>query len=123
MFLETYDCVLCNDQSEETIEHLFISCPFAIQAWHSINLQVNSDLQPLQNLEFLKNQINQSFFMEVIIIFCWAIWMTRNNLIFRQIPPSIQSYKHIFKTEFLWLLCRANRKYFPNIQEWIDNLV
>lgn len=62
MNLESYECVLCNQHAEESIEHLFIACPFAQQAWQSINLQVNADLQPIQNLELLKNQINQSFF-------------------------------------------------------------
>jgi hypothetical protein len=123
MNLECYECVLCNQQTEESIEHLFIGCPFAVQAWHSINLDVNSDLLPLQNLELLRIQINESFFMEVIILLCWAIWMCRNNFIFRQIPPSTQNCKFIFKTEFNLLLCRARRKYFPKIQEWLDNLL
>jgi hypothetical protein len=32
MELESFNCVLCNAQAEETIEHLFIDCPFAAQA-------------------------------------------------------------------------------------------
>ncbi|EES18608.2 hypothetical protein SORBI_3009G220900 [Sorghum bicolor] len=122
MDLENYNCVLCSEQTEESIEHLFISCQFASEAWQSINLSVNSGMQPLQNLEFLRAQINQSFFMEIIILFCWAIWMSRNNYVFRDIPPSVQGCKTIFRAEFLWLLCRVKSKYFPRIQEWIDNL-
>jgi len=123
MDLESYSCVLCNGQVEETIEHLFLDCPFAFAAWQSINLTVNSGIQPLQNIELLKAQINQSFFMEIIILFSWAIWMSRNNCIFKGVPPSIQGCKRIFKSEFLWLLRRAKKKYFPKIQEWIDNFV
>ena len=69
MELESYNCVLCSEQAEETIEHLFIDCPFAMDAWQSINLTVFAGTQPLQNLELLKTQINQSFFMEIIILF------------------------------------------------------
>lgn len=122
MNLDSYECVLCPHHAEESIEHLFIACPFAQQAWQSINLQVRADLHPVQNLESLKNQINQKNFMEVIILLCWAIWMSRNNLIFRQMPPSIQNCKAIFKAEFNLLICRARSKYFPRIQQWIDNL-
>lgn len=100
MELENYHCVLCTKQHEESIEHLFLSCPFAAEAWNSINLNVDADLLPIQNLDFLREQINQSFFMEIIILFCWAIWMSRNNLIFRQVPPSVQSCRLIFKSEF-----------------------
>lgn len=64
MELDNYNCVLCNEQAEETIEHLFILCPFASEAWQSINLNVNPEVQPLQNLEILRAQINQNFFMD-----------------------------------------------------------
>jgi len=77
---------------------------FASEAWENINLIVNPDLQPLQNLEILRAHINQDFFMEIIILFCWAIWMSRNNFIFSELPPSIQGCKRIFKSKFLWLL-------------------
>jgi len=117
MELESIHCVLCTEQPDETIEHLFTNCPFVVAAWNSINLNVRADFQLIQNLELLKDQINQSFFMEIILLLCWAIWMTRNNLIFRQIPPSVQNCKLIFMTEFHWLLCRAKRSYFPKIQE------
>ena len=108
------------DKWKETIEHLFISCPFASECWSLINLQVNQNLNPLQNLEWLRLQRKQKFFMEIIILFCWAIWM--NNFIFRQIPPSTQGCKNIFRIELELMLCRSKKKYFPKIQEWINPL-
>lgn len=122
MELENFNCVLCNRQAEEIIEHLFIQCPFASQCWNSIGLGVDYRLPPLQNLELLRMQINRKFFMEIIILHCWAIWLCRNNSIFRMLPHSIQGCKDIFKLEFELLLCRAKKKYFPKIQEWITNL-
>jgi hypothetical protein len=83
-------------------------------------LKIDQELSPVENLEWLWAQINQAFFMQIIILFCWAIWMTRNSLIFKQIQPSVQECKGIFKQELVNLLCRAKRKYFPKIQEWID---
>ena len=69
--------------TEETVEHLFINCTFAQDCWRLINLSVDPTANPFLNLERLKNQLNQPFFMEVIILLSWAIWMTRNNKIFQ----------------------------------------
>lgn len=35
---ENFNCVLCNRQTEETIEHLFIDCPFAALCWNATGL-------------------------------------------------------------------------------------
>jgi len=72
-------------------------------------------------VRWLRAQINQKFFMEIIILLCWAIWMSRYNLIFRK-TPSTQGCKAIFKNEIQLMLCRAKEKYFPKIQEWINHL-
>lgn len=34
MTLDSYACVLCNANVEETMEHLFLSCPFVIACWN-----------------------------------------------------------------------------------------
>uniref|UniRef100_A0A8R7TS57 Reverse transcriptase zinc-binding domain-containing protein n=1 Tax=Triticum urartu TaxID=4572 RepID=A0A8R7TS57_TRIUA len=36
MFLNLYECALCNDKTEETSLHLFWDCPFSMQCWNSI---------------------------------------------------------------------------------------
>lgn len=36
MYLESYNCVLCSDQVEETALHLFWDCPFALNCWNEI---------------------------------------------------------------------------------------
>ena len=49
MVLEDYECAVCGTGLEETVEHLFLKCPFAIQCWASLNIVIN--LQHLQILE------------------------------------------------------------------------
>jgi hypothetical protein len=73
MEMEDYNCVLCNEQAEGTVEHLFINCTFAEDCWRIINLSVDPTSNPLLNLEHLKDQLNRPFFMEVIILLSWAI--------------------------------------------------
>jgi len=65
------------------------------RAWQSINLSVNSGMQPMQNLEFLRAQINQSFFMESIILFCWAIWMSRDTQISHLLFKGVKQFSEL----------------------------
>jgi hypothetical protein len=48
--------------------------------------------------------------MEIIILLSWAIWMTRNNKIFKQINASLQGCKTLFLLEMDVLLLRAKKK-------------
>ena len=34
--LDDYNCVLCNSRCEETLFHLFFSCPFSQDCWNSV---------------------------------------------------------------------------------------
>ena len=58
MELESFNCVLCSSQTKESIEHLFISCPFATQSWTSLNLHIDQSRSPLENLESFRAQIS-----------------------------------------------------------------
>ena len=55
----------------------------------------------------LRSQLNKPFFIEIIILGSWAIWMSRNNKIFRQIDASFHSGKVLFLSEMDALLLRA----------------
>jgi hypothetical protein len=122
MVLQDYTCVLCNGAIEESQTHLFLQCPFAMQCWGSINLQVQQHLDPFQNLQSFKDQLSEPFFMEVIVLMAWTIWKSRNDLIFRQIVPNLTIAKQNFNAECQLLLLRAKRSYFPKIEQWIANL-
>ena len=111
MILQDYNCVLCNATVEESLNHLFLDCPFAAQCWAMINVQVSQQLNPFQNLQSFKVQLGVPFFIEIIILMCWAIWKARNDLIFRQENPSIPLAKSNFRDEFQLLLLRAKRSY------------
>jgi hypothetical protein len=82
--LMSYDCVLCSLSQEETVGHLFLACPFAQACWSLINLTPAS-ADPGLVINSFKDQLNISFFMDIVIILSWSIWMARNDLIFRGI--------------------------------------
>jgi hypothetical protein len=109
--------------TEETMDHLFLECSFARECWGLIGLTVISSPDPLQRFESFRNQIANNFFMEIIIIMCWSIWSVRNDAIFRGIPICRLRGLEIFKFNFKQLLWRAEKKYFPMIDSWIEQLV
>lgn len=83
MHLDNYACVLCVSLDEETVTHLFADCPFARMCWDSINVEIPLNCSFPELVPLIRNQLNSQFFMETIIIFCWALWTARNGLIFR----------------------------------------
>lgn len=123
MLLQDYSCPLCNGTLDESSTHLCLECPFAYQCWTWINLQPDSNLDPFQNLQSFRNQMRAPFFMEVIILMCWAICKARNDAIFCQIAPTLQNLKIDFKVELQLLLLRAKKSYSPRFNQWIANLV
>lgn len=122
MTLPNFNYVLCNGSIEESLIHLFLDCPFAIQCWAWINVQVEQSADPFQNLDNFKVQLQVPFFMEIIVLMSWTIWKIRNDMIFRQENPSFQAAKDFFKSELQYLLLRVRRKFIPGFTQWIANL-
>lgn len=122
MLLQDYICPLCSSTEDESSNHLFLECPFAFQCWIWINLQPDPSIDPFQNLQSFKNQLQAPFFMEIIILMCWVIWKARNDAIFRQSAPNIQNLKMDFRVELQLLMLRAKRSYSPRFDQWITSL-
>jgi hypothetical protein len=120
--LPSYDCVLCNLQTEETLEHLFLLCPFAVDCWHLLQLIV-PQVNPFDILSSFRNHLNVVFFMDIIILMCWSIWMTRNDFIFRGQQPIVQETKVRFKLEFTLVIHRAKERLKHHMSSWLEALV
>lgn len=93
MHLADYSCVLCDSKEDESVEHLFLRCPFALECWQILLLHIPQILTPFQILDDLKQQIQKPFFMEIIILMVWSIWQTRNGYIFKQQQIELASIK------------------------------
>ena len=121
MILQSHECVLCNQHSRETLEHLFLTCPFATQFWASLGLLVPVFQEHVQVVSSFRRQLNIPFFMEIIILGCWGIWMSRNDFIFRQLTPSVQGGQGILKKELALATHRAKNSIKEQFQAWINN--
>jgi len=76
---------------------------------------------PFVTLESLKLQLEVSFFMDVIIVMSWCIWMQRNDLIFKGVQPSPESYFQYFVSCLSYL--RAKSRYKAPMSTWLEALV
>jgi hypothetical protein len=120
MHLEDYTCALCHSQTEETWQHLFLFCPLTQACWLSLGFILPNDDNIFNLLEHLRTQLQVRFFMEIIVTILWSIWEIRNDAIFTNIEPTVQSFRRIFKREFAWVILRAKASYQPSISQWIE---
>ena len=70
----------------------------------------------------LKYQINSQFFMETIIMTCWAIWTARNELIFIENGTSRDDHITIFFKELNHIRFRLKQDQQPQFDSWINHL-
>ena len=75
-------CVLCDSDEEETIDHLFFTCPFATQCWNRLGFTWDNTLNLGDRIVQARNTHNMQFFMEASMIAAWELWKMRNDKIF-----------------------------------------
>jgi hypothetical protein len=96
---EGYNCVLCHNDREETVEHLFFTCPSSVTRWFALGISWNEDANIHEKLHLAPLDFMYPFFMEIVMIGAWCIWNERNALIFNGKVPSLHSWKAAFKKE------------------------
>ena len=80
-------CSFCN--AEETVEHLFISCPFAKLIWRVVFCTYNIT-PPVSVSNMFGNWLNgvdkktKARIRIGVSAICWSIWNCRNNLVFNR---------------------------------------
>jgi hypothetical protein len=99
MILDNYSCVLCSQNTEETLYHLFFLCPFSIACWGPINIVWNTNLAPEDMIKEAYLSSNKRFFREVMILACWCIWTHRSSIIFYHQTSSIIRWLQCFKDD------------------------
>ncbi|KAJ3685462.1 hypothetical protein LUZ61_014626 [Rhynchospora tenuis] len=105
-------CKLCQNPAVETAEHLFFKCPMAVQLftdltriWGSLQLRTGTSL--LDTLQCSFQRIGKENFTAVIFATAlYALWIERNNRIFRDKTRSMFQIKE-------WVITEA-RSYFKH---------
>ncbi|KAJ4771274.1 RNA-directed DNA polymerase (reverse transcriptase)-related family protein [Rhynchospora pubera] len=100
-------CVLCSSANLETAPHLFSICPFAVQIWQKLKLLFPplsaaylGDLQSLWE-HFLQYSCSgrDNNLAILTLTALWAIWLERNNRIFKQQRRTVDSISHWIVTQ------------------------
>jgi hypothetical protein len=110
--------VLCSQNIEESVHHLFLQCEFAKQCWEFIEVGIPPDSEFPDCMFFLRDAGHFQFYMEAIILICWAIWTTRNAFIFYDIQPDLMASRRVFQKEIKLLTQRVSARSSQAFDQW-----
>lgn len=113
LYLPYYNCVFCALNVEEDLVHLLFHCPFSMACWYSLHVLVLNSDNVSTIIEGIKDQLRLPFFLEIIVTMCWAIWIMRNDIIFKNLAHSVFRCKAVFRREFAIVKLRAKASYHP----------
>lgn len=75
--LQKYTCVLCQQGIEETLQR-FLAMPLCSGMLGSA-LSRPIGLSAMDALQYIKDYLNLPFALEIIILACWSLWITRKQ--------------------------------------------
>ena len=90
---------MCNTGADETIEHLFFTCPLARQCWTLINFNWNLSLNMEDRIKDAKHRNSQHFFTWTALIAAWELWKIRDDKIFGRHDVCINRWVTNFKSQ------------------------
>ncbi|KAF8695310.1 hypothetical protein HU200_037536 [Digitaria exilis] len=93
--------------TEETLLHLFLTCPFSLQCWQTIGIHWDSTLSVTEMVLQARQLFGLPSFREIVLIASWCIWTHRNSIIFDGAFVSLERRKSSFKDEIGLVLHRA----------------
>jgi hypothetical protein len=115
-------CVLCPTRTYEDRFHLFFECNFSQRVWNYLQIDWSQAQDIQSSLSAARQQFNQPFFMEVVILACWNIWKQRNGKFFRGDRPMFLGWKRNFMHDISMLGHRIKKKHYSSLMACIGKL-
>lgn len=116
-------CVMCNDQVEEDIQHLFFDCPFAVLCWQKIGFGWQFDVDFHGTFQRTRAASQIPYFMEIFVIAIWEIRNIRNGKIFDGKGVSLNLWALKFKEQILRHLHRVREDNRQTIMQWLESVL
>jgi hypothetical protein len=120
--IDSKSCILCDDQVEETMMHLFFECDFSQTFWWKIGEEWNLDFDLINMIIDAKNRSSNLFFKEALMCGCWSIWNERNGIIFDGKHRDLNHCYSFFKSSVGMIRHRVKPSLKEGMQNWLDTL-
>ena len=115
--------VLCDQQVEEDISHLFFGCGFAQSCWQRIGFNWTNIDDIHDRLATTQAQMHLPFFMEAFIIAARELWNHRNGIIFDGDSVSVQAWAVRFRQQLLLQLNRFREESQHLVSQWLESVL
>jgi hypothetical protein len=113
-------------QLKDTSLQYYVTCTYSFTAILLANAGIYWEylLRRLPSfVSTLRMRLQSQFFMVVVILMCWSIWNSRNDLIFKNIRPQVQVCKGNFINEIKLVVHRVKPSLLPSFELWLQNLI
>ena len=119
---DVLDCLLCGQNTEETVNHMIFTCPFSRACWEKVDIHWPTSQSRLDLLDQTNRDDSRPFFMEIFLIAAWSLWKERNNKHFRRINPSTTSWLTRFKEDFSLLQHRVKESQKASVIAYCNSI-
>ncbi|KAJ1275329.1 hypothetical protein BS78_05G127700 [Paspalum vaginatum] len=115
-------CLMCNSQSEETINHLFFECEFPKQCWAKLHISWVHSSEVQERIQCTLQASTLPYFHEISIIAMWELWKLRNRKVFDSEAPLVRLWILRFKEEVSFQSLRIKESSRPAALSWLQSL-
>ena len=95
------NCVLCDSDVREYLDHPFFGCDLAKECWQSIGLTWDLSRNSRDHIMMAMGSLHHPNFMEIFASAAWNIWKEHNNFIFKGVEPSLNAWRCRAKQDLL----------------------
>ncbi|KAF8742584.1 hypothetical protein HU200_013586 [Digitaria exilis] len=81
MYLDSYHRVLCVENVDDDVTHLFFLCPFSSACWTYLDINWDTTLDFQTIMLRARESFGSDIFREVIIMSTCALWTHRNSIL------------------------------------------
>lgn len=122
MHFDSYNCVLCMENAEENISHLFFECTFSQVCWIFLGIQWELSLQPLDTIITARERFGSTIFRDIIIVASWSIWTHQSSIIIDGASLSFARWRQVFLEEMALVTLRVKPVLKDKTNLWLRSL-
>lgn len=108
MHLDEYTCVLCQQNLEETIEHLFFGCPFNIQCWQVFGIHCDITVSLVEMIVQARHDFGLQIFRKWLYFPLGVSGLIEMQLYLMELPLAWMPGHNLSRMSYLWFFIGPN---------------